>query len=64
MCFFLFYFIYFFLTLWLYSPIQALAASMKLSLSLQLLDLRQSVGRFGRVIYLVAHRKTHTQHKH
>jgi hypothetical protein len=33
-----------------YSPIQALAASMKLSVSLQLLDLGQSVGLFGRVI--------------
>jgi hypothetical protein len=35
---------------WLYSPIQALAASMKLSISLQLLDLGQSVGLLGRVI--------------
>jgi hypothetical protein len=38
--------------LWLYSPIQALAASMKLSVSLQLLDLGQSVGPLGRVISL------------
>jgi hypothetical protein len=35
---------------WLYSPIQALAASMKLSVSLQLLNLGQSVGLPGRVI--------------
>jgi hypothetical protein len=35
---------------WLYSPIQALAASMKLSVSLQLLDLGQLVGLLGRVI--------------
>jgi hypothetical protein len=35
---------------WLYSLIMALAASMKLSVSLQLLDLRQSVGLLGRVI--------------
>jgi hypothetical protein len=36
--------------LWLYSPIQALAVSMKLSVSLLLLDLGQSVGLLGRVI--------------
>jgi hypothetical protein len=36
--------------LWLYSPIQTLAASMKLSVSLQLLDLGQPVGLLGRVI--------------
>jgi hypothetical protein len=42
------YIVFFFL--WLYSPIQALAASMKLSVSLQLLDLGQSVGLLGRVI--------------
>jgi hypothetical protein len=36
--------------LWLYSPIQALAVSMKLSVSLQLLDLGQPVGILGRVI--------------
>jgi hypothetical protein len=36
--------------LWLYSPVQALAASMKLSVSLQLLGLAQSVGLLGRVI--------------
>jgi hypothetical protein len=42
-------YIYFFF-LWFYSPIQALAASMKLSVSLQLLDLGQSVGLLGRVI--------------
>jgi hypothetical protein len=35
---------------WLYSLIQALAASMKLSVSLQLLDLGQSVGLLGWVI--------------
>jgi hypothetical protein len=39
-----------FFFLWLYSPIQALATSMKLSVSLQLLDLGQSVGLLGRVI--------------
>jgi hypothetical protein len=38
-------------SLWLYSPIQAFTASMKLSVSLQLLDLGgQSVGLPGRVI--------------
>jgi hypothetical protein len=36
--------------LWLYSPIRALAASMKLSVSFQLIDLGQSVGHLGRVI--------------
>jgi hypothetical protein len=36
--------------LWLYSPIQALAASIKLSVSLQLLDFLHSVGLLGRVI--------------
>jgi hypothetical protein len=39
-----------FFSLWFYSPIQALAASMKLSVLLQLLDLGQSVGLLGRVI--------------
>jgi hypothetical protein len=39
-----------FFPLWVYSPIQALAASMKLTVSLQLLDLGQSVGLVGRVI--------------
>jgi hypothetical protein len=34
----------------LYSPIQALTAAMKLSASLQLLDLGQSVGLLGRAI--------------
>jgi hypothetical protein len=60
----------FFSPFWLYSPIQALAASMKLSVSLQLLDLGQSVGLLRRVIsssqglYLYKkRRKTHTQHK-
>jgi hypothetical protein len=47
--FFIHSFPYFF-PLWLYSPTQALAASMKLSVSLQLLDLGQSVGLLGRVI--------------
>jgi hypothetical protein len=37
-------------SLWLCSPIQALAASMKLFVSLQLLDLGQSVVILGRVI--------------
>jgi hypothetical protein len=36
--------------LWLYSAIRALATSMKLSVSLQLLDLGQSVGLLGGVI--------------
>jgi hypothetical protein len=41
-----------FFSFWLYSPIQALGVSMKLSVSLQLLpiDLGQSVGLLGRVI--------------
>jgi hypothetical protein len=39
-------------SLWLYSPIQALAPSMKLSISLQLLDLGKSIGLFGRVVSL------------
>jgi hypothetical protein len=39
-----------FFFLCLYSPCQALAASMKLSVSLQLLVLGQSVGLLGRVI--------------
>jgi hypothetical protein len=62
------YLLFFFL--WLYSPIQALAASMKLSVSLQLLDLGQSVALLGRVISssqgllpVHKHRKTKTQHK-
>jgi hypothetical protein len=38
--------LYFFF-LWLNSPIPVLAPSMKLSVSLQLLDLGQSVGLFG-----------------
>jgi hypothetical protein len=38
--------------LWLYSPIQASAASTKLSVSLQLLDIKQSVGLLGSVISL------------
>jgi hypothetical protein len=42
-----------FFFLWLYSPIHALAASMKLSVSLQLLDLGQSVGLLERVISLL-----------
>jgi hypothetical protein len=41
-----------FFFLWLYRPIQTLAASMKFSVSLQLLDLGQSVGLLGRVISL------------
>jgi hypothetical protein len=39
-----------FFPLWLYGPIQALAASMKLSVSLHLLHLGQSVGFTERVI--------------
>jgi hypothetical protein len=39
-----------FFFLWLYSPIQALATSVKLSVSFQLLDLRQSVGLLAQVI--------------
>jgi hypothetical protein len=58
--------------LWLYSPIKALAAYMKLSVSFQLLDLGQTVGLLGRVISsslclctgCTKHRKTHTKHKH
>jgi hypothetical protein len=52
--------------LWLYSPIQALAASMKLSVSLQVLDLGQSVGFLERVInssqglYLYTNTEQHT----
>jgi hypothetical protein len=41
---------YIYIFLWLYSPIQALAASMNLSVSLQLLDPGQSVGLLGRVV--------------
>jgi hypothetical protein len=58
-----------FFFLWLYSTIQALAASMKLFISLQVLDLWQAVGLLGRVISssqghkVHKHRKTHTQHK-
>jgi hypothetical protein len=37
-------------SLWFYSPIQALATSMKLSVALQILDLGQLVGLLGRVI--------------
>jgi hypothetical protein len=37
-------------SLWLYSPIQALPASMKHSISLHLLDLGQSIGLLGRMI--------------
>jgi hypothetical protein len=40
----------FFFPLWLYSPIQALAASMKISVSLQLLEPGESVGLLGQVI--------------
>jgi hypothetical protein len=62
-----------FFFLWFYSPIQALAASMKLSVSLQLLDLGQSVGLLGRVIsssqglylYTITKKRTHnTNTKH
>jgi hypothetical protein len=45
-----FFVCFFFPPLWLYSPVQALAASMKLSVSLKLLDLGQSVGLLGRVM--------------
>jgi hypothetical protein len=41
----------FFFFLWHCNPIQALAASMKPSVSLQLLDLGQSVGLLGRLIH-------------
>jgi hypothetical protein len=57
--------------LWLYSPIQALAAPMKLSISFQLLDLGQLVGLLGWMtsslqgLYLYTNtEKTHTQHKY
>jgi hypothetical protein len=62
-----------FFFLWLQSPIQALAASMKLSVSLQLLDLGQSVRLLGRVIsssqdlylYINTEKRTHnTKNKH
>jgi hypothetical protein len=62
-----------FVFLWLYSPSQALAASMKLSVSLQLLDLGQSVGLLGQVIsssqglylYMNTEKRTHnTNTKH
>jgi hypothetical protein len=43
--------IFFFLRL--YSPVQALATSMKLSVSLQLLDLGESTGLLGQVDQLV-----------
>jgi hypothetical protein len=39
-----------FFFLWLYNQIQALAASIKLSVSVQLLDLGQSTGRLGLMI--------------
>jgi hypothetical protein len=55
---------------WVYSPIQALVASMKLSGSLQLLDLGQTVGLLGRVIsssqglcLYTNTEKTHTKQK-
>jgi hypothetical protein len=63
----------FFFFLWPYSQIQALAASMKLTVSLQLLDLGQSVGLLGRVIsssqglclYVNTEKRTHnTNTKH
>jgi hypothetical protein len=61
--------IYFFF-LWLYRPLQTSAASMKFSVSLQLLNLEQSVGLLGRVIsssqgvYLHTNTEKRTQHKH
>jgi hypothetical protein len=51
------------------APPQALAASMKLSVSLKFLDLEQSVGLLERVssssqvLHLYTNRKTHTQYK-
>jgi hypothetical protein len=59
-----------FFPLWLYSPIQVLTASMILSVSLQLLDLGQSVGFLGRVIsssqglhlYTNTVKRTHSTH--
>jgi hypothetical protein len=54
----------------LHSPNQALAASMKLSTSLQLLELGQSAGLLGRVITssqglcLYTNTGNRTQHKH
>jgi hypothetical protein len=64
-------FVSIFFFLWLYSPIQTVAASMKLSVSLQFLDLGQSVGLLGRVISssqglstCTQTQKMHTQHKH
>jgi hypothetical protein len=58
--------VYFFL--WLYSPTDALAASMTVSVSLQFLDLGQSVGILGRVIsslqglYLYTNTQKRTHH--
>jgi hypothetical protein len=49
---------------WLYSPMQALAASMKISISLQLLDLGQLVGLLGRVISLSQCLYLYTNTKH
>jgi hypothetical protein len=60
----------FFFFLRLYSPIQALAASIKLSVSLQLLDLGQSVGLLGlvisssQVLYLYTYTEKHTHNIH
>jgi hypothetical protein len=63
----------YFFFFWLYSPIWALAASMKLSVSLQLLDLEQSAGLLGRVnstsqgicLYTNTEKRTHnTNTKH
>jgi hypothetical protein len=53
-----------FFSFWRYSPIQALAASMKLSVSLQLLDLGQSVGLLGRMISSSRGLYLHTNTKH
>jgi hypothetical protein len=58
-----------FFSFWLYSPIQALVASLKLSVSLQLLDVEQSVGPLGRVISssqfcTQTQKNMHKQHKH
>jgi hypothetical protein len=63
----------YFFPLWLYSQIQAFSTSMKLSVSLQLLDPGQSVGLPGRVIsssqglylYINTEKRTHnTNTKH
>jgi hypothetical protein len=54
----------FIFSLWLYSPIQALAASMKLSVSLQLLHLGRVISSSQGPLSVHKHGKTYIQHKH